>query len=70
LSEQHPFADPAAFADATELLGSFGQYARLEAAARAAKSRDAGNVLHFCRWRQAERTIALLSSEELVGTIH
>lgn len=64
------FASPAAFADATELLGVFGQYAAMEAAARAEKSREAGNVLHFCRWREAERTIALLSSDTPMGAIH
>ena len=44
--------------------------AGLEAAARAEQSRDAGNVVRFCHWRQIERVIATLSNEEVRGTIH
>lgn len=56
--------------DAAELMERFGDDAGFEAAARAERSRDIGNVLHFCHWRQIERVIASLSSEEIVGTIH
>ena len=42
----------------------------LEAAARADESRDIGNYLHFCRWRQIERLILLLSAESAIGTVH
>jgi hypothetical protein len=48
----------------------FGERAVREAAARANGSRDAGNVLRFCHWRQIERVIATLASEEVRGTIH
>ena len=59
-----------ALADASELLSRFGDDAGYEAAARADLSRDAGNVVRFCHWRQIERVIATLSSEEVRGTIH
>ena len=57
-------------ADAAELLDQFGPDARLEAAARADLSRDEGNVTRFCHWRQIERVIATLSSDEARGTVH
>jgi len=59
-----------ALADATELMERFGEDARLEAAIRADRSRDDGNVARFCHWRQIERVIASLSCEEVTGTIH
>ena len=59
-----------ALADAAELLDRFGDRAGTEAAARADVSRDAGNVLRFCHWRQIERVIAALGSDEVRGTIH
>ena len=59
-----------ALADAAELLIQFGDDAGYEAAARADLSRDAGNVVRFCHWRQIERVIATLSSDEVRGTIH
>jgi hypothetical protein len=42
----------------------------LEAADRAARSRKAGNVRMFCRWRQIERLIDTLSCDEAFGTVH
>ncbi|MDR6849879.1 MAG: hypothetical protein ACRCS5_15380 [Sphingomonas sp.] len=63
-------ADRAAFVDATDLITIFGDEAALEAAARADRSRDLGNYLHFCRWRQIERLIVLLSADRAVGTVH
>ena len=59
-----------ALAEATELIDRFGDHAGLEAATRAERSRNAGNVLHFCHWRQIERVIATLSSDEVRGTVH
>jgi len=59
-----------ALADATALIDGFGDDAALEAASRAERSRDAGNVLAFCHWRQIERVIATLSDDEVRGTIH
>jgi hypothetical protein len=54
--------DRAAAADAAELIARFGIHAASEAAARADRSRELGNVIHFCRWRQIERMIQLLGS--------
>lgn len=63
-------ADRAELVDATDLITMFGDEAGLEAAARADRSRDLGNHLHFCRWRQIERLIVLLSVERAIGTVH
>jgi hypothetical protein len=60
----------AALDDAARLIDDFGDDAGFEAAARAEHSRDAGNVVRFCHWRQIERVIATLSSDEVRGTIH
>jgi hypothetical protein len=57
-------------ADANTLISQFGDDAGFEAASRAEVSRDVGNHLHFCRWRQIERLIVLLSVERAVGTVH
>ena len=59
-----------AISDAAELIARFGDDAGYEAAARADRSRDVGNVHHFAHWRQIERLITLLASDEAVGTIH
>ena len=59
-----------ALADASELMQRFGDDAGFEAAARAERSRDEGNVARFCHWRQIERVIATLSCEEVRGSIH
>jgi hypothetical protein len=59
-----------ALAEASDLIDRFGDDAGFEAAARAERSRDDGNVLRFCHWRQIERVIATLSCEEVRGTIH
>ena len=60
----------AALADASDLMARFGDDAGFEAASRAERSRDAGNVARFCHWRQIERVIATLSSEEVRGSVH
>ena len=66
-----PFiSGPAALADASALIDQFGDDAGLEAALRAERSRDAGNVTRFCHWRQIERVIVTLSSDEVRGSIH
>jgi hypothetical protein len=59
-----------ALSDAAELMDRFGDDAGYEAAARAERSRDEGNVSRFCHWRQIERVIATLSSEEVRGLVH
>lgn len=59
-----------ALSDAAELIERYGEDAGLEAALRADRSRDAGNVARFCHWRQIERVVATLSSDEVLGTVH
>jgi hypothetical protein len=59
-----------ALSDASELMQLYGDDAGFEAAARAERSRDEGNVARFCHWRQIERVIATLSSEEVRGSVH
>ena len=58
------------FEDAEDLISRFGDNAGFEAAARADRSRDLGNHIHFCHWRQIERLIILLSADDVVGTVH
>ena len=65
-----PFAGREALADASELIDRFGDYALSEAAQRAHRSRAIGNVVHFCRWRDAERMIATLAAREATGVLH
>ena len=59
-----------ALADAADLIERFGDDAGLEAASRAERSRNIGNIAHFCHWRQIERVIVTLSCEEVLGTVH
>lgn len=59
-----------ALADAAELIAKFGDDAGLEAALRAEQSREAGNVVRFCHWRQIERVIITLTSAEVRGSVH
>lgn len=60
----------AAFDDAMALLDEHGDEAPAIAAARANASRERENVLGFCHWRQIERFSALLTSNEIAGSIH
>jgi hypothetical protein len=59
-----------ALADASDLIELYGDDAGFEAAIRAERSRDSGNVARFCHWRQIERVIATLASDEVQGTVH
>jgi len=59
-----------ALADAADLIDRYGDDAGFEAAARAERSRDLGNVARFCHWRQIERVIATLACDEVRGTVH
>jgi hypothetical protein len=59
-----------ALADAADLIDRYGNDAAFEAAARAERSRDDGNIVRFCHWRQIERVIATLTSDEVTGTLH
>ncbi len=68
---QTPYlTDRASVDDAADLMSRYGDDAAYEAVARADRSRDKGNYIHFCRWRQIERLIVLLSIELPMGTIH
>lgn len=62
--------DRSEVADAATLIAAFGDDAGFEAAARADRSRDLGNHVHFCRWRQIERLIVVMSLDEAIGTVH
>jgi hypothetical protein len=63
-------ADRQTVVDADALIATFGDNAGFEAASRAESSRDRGNVIGFCRWRQIERLIAVLARPDTMGTIH
>ncbi len=63
-------ADRRSFDDAAALIETFGDQAGIEAAIRADQSRELGNYIHFCRWRQIERMVVLLSAGQAIGTIH
>lgn len=63
-------ADQQQVAEAADLIATFGEHATLEAAIRAGRSRDVGNHILFCRWRQTERLIELMASPQAVGTVH
>lgn len=67
----HPIvADPRTAQAARELLSAFGPEAACEAAIRADASRDKGNALGFCHWRQVERLILILNTEHILGSVH
>ena len=55
---------------ATQLLADHGGAAPVEAAMRAHDGLIRGNVRDFCRWRQIERLVLLLTLQEAVGTVH
>ncbi|MBZ6380981.1 hypothetical protein [Sphingomonas sanguinis] len=65
-----PFVSDSDVATASAMIERFGGAAGDEAAIRAGRSRDIGNHIHFCRWRQIERLIDLLQLEEVFGTVH
>ncbi len=63
-------ADAREAAEAADLIATFGPAAATEAAARADRSRDLGNHISFCRWRQIERLIVILVADQATGTVH
>jgi hypothetical protein len=63
-------ADRATVDSASDLIDRYGVDAGVEAAARADRFRDLGNAINFCRWRQIERVIMILTAGEAVGTVH
>jgi hypothetical protein len=67
---QYRVFEPAAFTEAAQLIERFGAHAGSEAALRADRSRDLGNVVHFCRWREVARMIELIRDEAVTGPVH
>ena len=63
-------ADPRSALDAAELIARHGPQAVGEAHARAAYSRDRGNVIGFCRWRQIERLVGAFHADRGAQTHH
>ena len=70
MSHQLQFQGRGALAEASDLISRFGEFAASEAAERARRSRDVGNLIHFCRWREIERIIELLRDDSVTGTVH
>jgi hypothetical protein len=62
--------DRKSYDDVRQLIENFGENAGVEAASRADESRELGNHVRFCHWRQIERMIVLLSVERPIGTVH
>jgi len=62
--------DRAAYDAAADLIDRYGDDAAFEAAARAEYSRNQGNALQFCNWRQIERLIVLLGTDTAFGVLH
>jgi|KBSSwiStaDraftv2_1062776.scaffolds.fasta_scaffold41408_6 hypothetical protein len=63
-------ADRKTYEGATDLIACFGSAADIEASSRADASRAIGNLRHFAYWRQIERLIPILISEDVSGTLH
>jgi len=70
MHEQFYLKDREAVVDAAELISEYGLLAGKEAAARADQSREKGNVVHFCRWRQIKRLVEWMDSDEVESTFH
>jgi hypothetical protein len=64
------YLEPRDVQEAEILMANYGKAAGLEAAERAEASRNVGNHINFCRWRQIERLVILLSLETSLGTLH
>jgi hypothetical protein len=64
------YVEPRDVQEAEGLIATYGKAAGLEAAERAEASRNVGNHINFCRWRQIERLVIMLSVEATLGTIH
>jgi hypothetical protein len=70
MEELFYIADRATVDSASDMIDQFGVDAGVEAAARADRYRDLGNAINFCRWRQIERIIMVLTADQAIGTIH
>lgn len=64
------YVKPRDVVEAEALIDKFGTAAGIEAADRANASRNIGNHIHYCRWRQIERLVIFLSVQTTLGTIH
>lgn len=64
------YVEPRDVTEAQKLIAHFGNEAGMEASERAEASRNLGNHIQFCRWRQIERLVIMLSLECSIGTIH
>jgi hypothetical protein len=64
------YVEPKDVHEAEALIAAYGKAAGLEASERAEASRNLGNHINFCRWRQIERLVILLTLETSLGTIH
>jgi hypothetical protein len=62
--------DRAMVEDAVTLMELHGLNAALTASRFAKRSRNLGNVLHYCRWRQVERLIGQLALDAPRGRLH
>lgn len=63
-------ADARSVLDAADLIAAHGEEAALFASIRADRSRNLGNHIRFCHWRQIERLIGVLSVDHAPGTVH
>ncbi|MGF1549307.1 MAG: hypothetical protein ACFBQW_02055 [Sphingomonadaceae bacterium] len=63
-------ASRTAYDEASELLARYGAGAASEAALRAENSREIGNLMQFCHWRQTERAIAIMIGLDAPGEVH
>ncbi|RED16122.1 hypothetical protein [Parasphingopyxis lamellibrachiae] len=70
MHEQFYISDREAVSDAANLIEEYGSLAGKEAAARAGKSREKGNVVHFCRWRQIKRLVEWMDSGGVASSLH
>lgn len=71
ISPPLPFiADREAALDAARLIEDHGECASDVAAANAGLFRDRGNAVSFCRWRQIERLIDILTEADGEQTRH
>ncbi len=64
------YVQPNDVVQAEALISDFGKQAGIDAAERAEASRNIGNHIQFCRWRQIERLVIMLTLETSLGTIH
>ncbi len=62
--------DREAYDGAEELMVGWGEQALAEAAARAERSRDLGNAIHYTRWCRVGRAILQLGDPESAATLH